>query len=159
MHDEFRRSLCICSIGVDIDVENGEDSITVSWVDQPFTTSITYFVDVMQILGSSVTLDCVLTDTVYTCTSPGHGPCDRFNFTVIPTDGVNNGNSSEPVTGYFTQATGRSSVCHQLNRVIDIDVTFFAYVWYTQIILVQVLYMTLFGIPVHAVYLCSHRCR
>ena len=100
-----------------IGVMNGTNTITISWVDQPFTTNITYFVDVIQIFGSTetsllVSSVCELTDTVYPFLSLGHGPCDRFNFTVTPTDGVNNGTSSEPVTGYFTQATGR------LNRAI-----------------------------------------
>ena len=87
------------------------NTITVSWVDQPFTTSITYCVDVIQTFGSDetsllVSSGCGLTETVYTFTSPGHGPCDRYNFTVTPTGGVDNGTSSEPVIGYFTQATG-----------------------------------------------------
>ena len=91
-------------------------------MDHPFTTSITYCVDVIQILGSTetsqlVSSECGLTETVYSFTSPGHGPCDRFNFTVIATDGVHNGTSSVTVTGYFTQATG-GLVCLQLNKVI-----------------------------------------
>ena len=86
--------------------------ITISWVDQPFTTSITYCVNVTQTFGSTetsllVSSECGLTETVYSFTSPGHGPCDTFNFTVAPTDGVDNGASNEPVIGYFTQATGR----------------------------------------------------
>ena len=85
--------------------------ITISWVDQPFTTSITYCVNVTQTFGSTetsllVSSECGLTETVYSFTSPGHGSCDTFNFTVTPTDGVDNGASSEPVIGYFTQATG-----------------------------------------------------
>ena len=91
------------------------NTITISWVDQPFTTNIHYCVVVTQTFGSTetsqlVSSECGLTETVYTFTSPGHGPCDTFNFTVTPTDGVNNGISSEPVTGYFTQATGRLSL-------------------------------------------------
>ena len=89
--------------------------ITISWVDQPFSTSITYCVDVIQTFGSTetsvlVSSECGLTETVYTFTSPGHGPCNTFNFTVTPTDGVDNGTSSEPVIGYFTFATGRLSL-------------------------------------------------
>ena len=101
----------ILYVGVDIiKVMNGEDTITVSWVDQPFTTNITYFINVIQTFGSTETspLECVLTEsaTMFTCCSPDHGPCDRFNFTIAPTDGVDNGTSSEPVTGLFTQARG-----------------------------------------------------
>ena len=98
--------------GVDfIGVMNEEDTITISWVDYNFTSIITYCVDVVQMFGSDetsllVSSECGLTETVYTFTSPGHGPCDRYNFTVTPTDGVNNGSSSERVTGYFTQARG-----------------------------------------------------
>ena len=98
--------------GVDfIGVMNEEDTITISWVDYNFTSDITYCVDVVQMLGSDETSLLVsseygLTETVYTFTSPGHGPCDTFNFTVTPTDGEDNGTSSEPVIGYFTQARG-----------------------------------------------------
>ena len=93
-----------------ISVENGEDTITISWVDHPFTTNITYCVDVIQILRLNETTllvlsVCGLTGTAFSYISPGHDHCDRFNFTVIPTDGVDNGTSSEPVTGYFTQTT------------------------------------------------------
>ena len=91
------------------------NTITISWVDQPFTTNITYCVDVTQTFGSTetsqlVSSECGLTETVYTFTFPGHGPCDTFNFAVTPTDGVDNGTSNERVTGYFTQATGRLSL-------------------------------------------------
>ena len=108
----FRRSLCLICLGVDvIGVENGTNVITISWVDHPFTTNITYCVDVIQMFGSADTSQlvpsvCGVTETMYPFPSPDHGPCDRFNFTVTPTDGVNNGTSSEPFTGYFTQATG-----------------------------------------------------
>ena len=105
--------LFVTFIGVNIiGVENTRDSITFSWGSYNFTTNITYCVDVTQTFGSTdtsqlVSSECGLTVTVYTFTSPGHGPCDTFNFTVTPTDGVDNGTSSEPVTGYFTKATGR----------------------------------------------------
>ena len=98
--------------GVDfIGVMNEEDTITISWVDYNFTSIITYCVNVVQVFGSDetsllVSSECGLTETVYTFTSPGHGLCDTYNFTVTPTDGVNNGTSNEPVTGYFTQARG-----------------------------------------------------
>ena len=87
------------------------NTITISWVDQPFTTNITYCVDVTQTFGSTetsllVSSECGLTETVYTFTSPGHGPCDTFNFTVTPTDGIDSETSSEPAIGYFTQARG-----------------------------------------------------
>ena len=99
-------------IGVNIiGVENTRDSITLTWVSYNFTTNVTYCVDVVQTFGSTetsqlVSSECGLTKTVYTFTSPGHGPCDTSNFTVTPTDGVTNGTFSEPVTGYFTQARG-----------------------------------------------------
>ena len=32
--------------------------------------------------------------------------CDRFSFTVTPTDGEMRGTTSEPVTGFFTRAEG-----------------------------------------------------
>ena len=98
--------------GVDfIAAMNEEDTITISWVDYNFTSTITYCVDVVQMFGSTetsqlVSSECGLTETVYTFTSPAHGPCDTFNFTVTPTDGVDNGASHERVTGYFTQARG-----------------------------------------------------
>ena len=96
-------------IGVNIiGVENTRDSITLSWVSYNYTNNITYCVNIIQLNETSllVSSECGLTETVYTFTSPGHGPCDTFNFTVTPTDGVDNGTSSEPVTGYFTQARG-----------------------------------------------------
>ena len=98
--------------GVDfIGVMNGEDTITISWVDYNFTSTIAYCVVVLQTFGSDetsqlVSSECGLTETVYSFIISGHGPCDTFNFTVTPTDGVNNGTSSEPVIGYFTQARG-----------------------------------------------------
>ena len=105
-----------------IGVDNGEDTITISWVDHPFTTSITYCVDVIQILGSTETsqldsTECGLTETLYSFTPPGHGPCDRFNFTVIATDGVNK-TSSQPVTGYFTQARGKSLFVSSITSMV-----------------------------------------
>ena len=99
--------------GIDfVGVMNEEDTIAISWVDYNFTSIITYCVDVIQMFGSTetsqlVSSECGLTETVYTFTSLSHGPCDTFNLTVTPTDGVDNGASSEPVTGYFTQARGR----------------------------------------------------
>ena len=108
----FRSSVCLIYLGFDvIGVENMTNTITIFWDDQPFTTNITYCVDVTQTFGSTetsllVSSECGLTETVYTYKSPGHGPCDTFNFTVTPTDGVDNGTSSEPVIGHFTQATG-----------------------------------------------------
>ena len=98
--------------GVDfVGVMNEEDTITISWVDYSFTSNITYCVDVMQMFGSTetsllVSSECGLTETVYTFTSPGHGLCDTFNLAVTPTDGGDNGTSSEPATGYFTEARG-----------------------------------------------------
>ena len=106
----FYDRLFVIFIGDNINnVNNARDTITLSWGKYNFTTNITYCVDVNQPFGMPllVSSECGLTDTVYTFTSPGHGPCDRFNFTVTPTDGVTNGTSSEPVTGYFTPDRGR----------------------------------------------------
>ena len=61
-------------------------------------------------LGSTETVPldpvCGLTGTQYTFSHPDHTVCDRFSFTVTPTEGGRRGTSSQPVTGFFTQARG-----------------------------------------------------
>ena len=47
-----------------------------------------------------------LTGMQYLFTSLNHSVCDRFSFTVTPTEGGRRGTSSQPVTGFFTQAGG-----------------------------------------------------
>ena len=62
-------------------------------------------------LGSTETVPldpaCGLTGTQYTFSHPDRTVCDRFSFTVTPTEGGRRGTSSQPVTGFFTQARGK----------------------------------------------------
>ncbi len=55
-----------------------------------------------------VVLDCVcgLTNEHIFMYSNPISVCDRFSFTVTPTDGEMRGTTSEPVTGFFTRVKG-----------------------------------------------------
>ena len=86
-------------------------SIMIDWSGQNFTTNITYDMDITRvILGSSVqdplTPVIGLTQTVYTFSYPNHTVCDRFSFTVTPTERGRRGTPSQPVIGFFTQSKG-----------------------------------------------------
>lgn len=81
------------------------DALTLFWVDYQFTTNITYCVDVIKTLksievSSLVSSVCGLTETVFIFSPPDHAPCDTFNFTVTPTNEVDNGTSSDLITWY-----------------------------------------------------------
>ncbi len=55
-----------------------------------------------------VVLDSVcglVNEYIFTYSNP-ISVCDRFSFTVTPTDGEMRGTTSEPVTGFFTRAEG-----------------------------------------------------
>ena len=91
-------------------VTDGAQSIIIDWSGQNFTTSIMYDIDITRmVLGSTVQELSVqgLTGTQYTFSHPDHTVCDRFSFTVTPTEGGRRGTSSQPVTGFFTQARGK----------------------------------------------------
>ncbi len=98
-----------------IEVLNGETNITVS-VTNNFTTNIlAYRVDIsLTTLGTNemVTLPPLNGgQNQFIFGYPNHTVCDIFNFTVTPISRSGmNGNKSEPVTGFFTQVTGRSTV-------------------------------------------------
>ena len=46
-----------------------------------------------------------LMEYIFTYSNP-ISVCDRFSFTVTPTEGEMRGTTSEPVTGFFTRAEG-----------------------------------------------------
>ena len=99
-------------VGVEVTqtVASSANIITLYWTDR-FTTPLTYCVEINQtVLGSTETVPldpvCGLTGTQYTFSHP-HTVCDRFSFTVTPTEGGRRGVSSQPVPGHFTQARGK----------------------------------------------------
>ena len=79
------------------------NTITVTWNALPFTN---YCVDVNRTtLDSTETVvldsECGLTNEyIFTYFNP-ISVCDRFSFTVTPTEGEMRGTTSEPVTGFF----------------------------------------------------------
>ena len=83
------------------------NTITVTWNALPLTE---YCVDITRtILNSTqtVALDSVcglVNEYIFTYSNPS--VCDRFSFTVTPTDGEMRGRTSESVTGFFTMAEG-----------------------------------------------------
>ena len=66
---------------------------------------------------------CGLNGTQYTFSYPNHTVCDRFSFTVTPTEGERSGTPSQPVTGFFTQARGVYMSCQPCIATFSIDVT------------------------------------
>ncbi len=96
------------TVATDItDVLTAPNTITVMWNALPL---IEYCVDITRTTLDStetVVLDsvCGLTNE-YTFTYSNPSVCDRFSFTVTPTEGEMRGTTSEPVTGFFTRAEG-----------------------------------------------------
>ena len=84
------------------------NTITVTWNALPLTE---YCVDITRtILDSTqtVVLDYVCglaNEYIFTYSNP-ISVCDRFSFTLTPTEGEMRGTTSEPVTGFFTRAEG-----------------------------------------------------
>ena len=104
---------------------NGSSNVNISWSDHNFTTAITYCVEIN--LGSTETVllnpVCGLTGTQYIFSYPNHTVCDRFSFTVTPTEGERSGTPSQPVPGFFTQARGVYMSCQSCIATLSIDVT------------------------------------
>ena len=96
-------------------VTDGIHSIMIDWSGQNFTTNISYDMDITRmILGSSVqdplTPVIGLTQTAYTLSYPNHSVCDRFSFTITPTEGGRRGTPSQPVT-FFPWSKGMELLC------------------------------------------------
>ena len=84
------------------------NTITVMWNALPLTN---YSLDITRTTLNStetVTLDsvCGLANEYIFMYSNPISVCDRFSFTVTPTEGEMRGITSEPVTGFFTRAEG-----------------------------------------------------
>ncbi len=84
------------------------NTITVTWNALPFTE---YSVDTTKTTldyTEIVVLDsvCGLANEYIFMYSDPTSVCDRFSFTVTPTDGEMRGTTSEPDTGFFTRAEG-----------------------------------------------------
>ena len=84
------------------------NTITVMWNALPLTE---YCVDITKTTLDStetVVLDSVCglaNEYIFTYSNP-ISVCDRFSFTVTPTEGEMRGTTSESVTGFFTRAEG-----------------------------------------------------
>ncbi len=98
-----------CTIATIItDVLNATNTITVMWNALPLTV---YCVDINRTTLNStqtVVLDSVCglaNEYIFTYSNP-ISMCDRFSFTVTPTDGEMRGTTSEPNTGFFMRAEG-----------------------------------------------------
>ncbi len=88
-------------------VLSAPNNITVTWTALPSTE---YCVDI-----NKTTLDpteTMVLDSVcglaneYSFTYTNYSVCDRFSFTVTPTEGEMRGTTSEPVAGFFQTARG-----------------------------------------------------
>ena len=110
----FFLRLNICYTDIEPNILTSDDdpqSLIVDWSGQVFTSNITFDVHITRMtLGSSqIFLFKEIRNLVnmhYRFTSLNHSVCDRFSFTVTPTEGGRRGISSQPVTGFFTQARG-----------------------------------------------------
>ena len=90
-------------------------SLIVDWSGPVFTNNIAYDMDVTQMTLGSTQIVLFkeihsLVNTHYNFTSLNRSVCDRFSFTVTPTEGGRRGISSQPVTGFFTQARGKGEL-------------------------------------------------
>ncbi len=100
---------------VAVQVENGEHIVTILVVNN-FTTNLKY-----QVCVTQTTLEQDSTETYvlamigankeFNFNYTNHSVCDIFSFIVIPTAMEIEGRPSEPVTGFFTTATGTVSAC------------------------------------------------
>ena len=99
-----------------LETNSNASSITISWT-APFSLDVT---DVDPDIWYSVLIynvtdednptvvpctDCNnITETYYTFTPDYLSPCHRYNFTIIPRNGVGDGESSDNVTGSFVES-------------------------------------------------------
>ncbi|XP_064391332.1 uncharacterized protein LOC135339104 isoform X5 [Halichondria panicea] len=103
------------------DVLNATNTITVMWNALPLTK---YCVDINRTTLDStqtVVLDSVCglaNEYIFTYSNP-ISMCDRFSFTVTPTDGEMRGTTSEPNTGFFTRAEGSIEERHRIRESGD----------------------------------------
>ncbi|XP_064392042.1 uncharacterized protein LOC135339714 isoform X2 [Halichondria panicea] len=97
------------------------NTITVMWNALPLTE---YCVDInMTTLDSTqtVVLDSVcglVNEYIFTYSNP-ISVCDRFSFTVTPTEGEMRGRTSEPVTRFFMRAEGSTEEPHRIRESGD----------------------------------------
>ncbi len=79
------------------------NTIIVTWNALPLTE---YCVDITRTtLDSTETTVCGLANE-YIFVYPNRSVCDRFSFTVTPTEGEMRGTTSEPDTGFLMRAEG-----------------------------------------------------
>ncbi len=94
-------------------MSNGENNISIS-VTNNFTTDLIYRVDITKMtMGSSEhTLETFSMSrrNKQFFSQNNHGACDIFSFTVTPTAMEMEGNSSGPVSGFFTTVSGKYTV-------------------------------------------------
>ncbi|XP_064391314.1 uncharacterized protein LOC135339104 isoform X3 [Halichondria panicea] len=103
------------------------NTITVTWNALPLTE---YCVDITRTTLDStetVVLDsvCGLANAYIFMYSNPISVCDRFSFTVTPTDGEMRGTTSEPVTGFFTRAEGSIEERHRIHESGEIKSVWF----------------------------------
>ncbi len=99
---------------VSVEVVNGETNIAVSVTNNFTINNLTYLVDISLTTLSTnemvalPPLNGVLNQVQFNYEQPNnHTVCDKFYFTVTPiSESVMEGNISEPVSGFFTQAIG-----------------------------------------------------
>ena len=129
----------------DVSVENGSDSILLSW-SPPFSLDVTgvdhdiwYTVLISNVTdkGNPTAIPCTdchnLTQPHYTFTTANPSPAHKYSFTVIPQNGVGEGNRSEPVEGAFVDGkymyiiTCTQSYTTQQNDIVVLMKTFVTY--------------------------------
>ena len=98
--------------GIHARLDIASNILTLYLSDHNFTTEVHYYVDVHQANKNRDILSAYVNKTQYPFQYEDHTVCDRFSFTITPTEMGRNGTSSQPVFGHFTQARG--TVCFVL---------------------------------------------
>ena len=95
--------MCI-AIGLP-EIDNENYDITIFW-ENPFTTNISFYVDVRSVGTSKTVASVHISGTQYTFTSLENDLCEVLSFTITPTSRGSNGTSSQPVVAYFQGRRG-----------------------------------------------------
>ena len=76
--------------------------------------------------SSALNSECGIADR-YIFMYSNHSVCDRFSFTVTPTEGERRGTTSEPDTGFFTRTEGVYGALHSHSQHIHVFIVKYTY--------------------------------